>query len=96
MDPILKGERELLRDADRGKSGSGSRGRTKGFFNSQPKQHKPLQQQYQQSQIGTISQLVAGGSCGCTKQDLHCTSCTPHHTLSGARHALRCCDIEES
>ncbi|XP_011036718.1 PREDICTED: mitochondrial substrate carrier family protein B-like isoform X2 [Populus euphratica] len=33
-------------------------------LNSQPKQHKPLQQQYQQSQIGTISQLVAGGVAG--------------------------------
>ncbi|KAG6765392.1 hypothetical protein POTOM_029432 [Populus tomentosa] len=33
-------------------------------LNSQPKQHKPLQQQHQQSQIGTISQLVAGGVAG--------------------------------
>ncbi|KAL9388804.1 hypothetical protein Peur_017409 [Populus x canadensis] len=33
-------------------------------LNSQPKQHKPLQQQHQQSQIGTVSQLVAGGVAG--------------------------------
>ena len=33
-------------------------------LNSQPKQHKPLQQQKQQSQIGTVSQLVSGGVAG--------------------------------
>ncbi|KAJ6357648.1 hypothetical protein OIU78_005486 [Salix suchowensis] len=33
-------------------------------LNSQPKQHKPLQQQQQQSQIGTVSQLVSGGVAG--------------------------------
>ncbi|KAF9676873.1 hypothetical protein SADUNF_Sadunf08G0048700 [Salix dunnii] len=33
-------------------------------LNSEPKKPRQLQQQYQQSQIGTVSQLVAGGVAG--------------------------------
>ena len=33
-------------------------------LNSEPKKHRQLQRQHQQSQIGTVSHLVAGGVAG--------------------------------
>ncbi|XVE99656.1 hypothetical protein REPUB_Repub03eG0218400 [Reevesia pubescens] len=40
--------------------------------------------QVQKTQIGTVS-VACWWSCWCFKQDLHCPSCSSHHSLSGFR-----------